>query len=66
MTTPFEAIVSIARIILRHRGQWQGPATAHADIDLAVNQASDLIPNPSATRCDLAILELKRCAGFTS
>ena len=39
----FDALVLIARTVLHVRGEWHGPATAHADIDAAVNGAADLI-----------------------
>lgn len=61
--TALEAIVSMSMIVLRKRGQWHGGATAHDDIDLAVNQCSDLLPNPTRERCEMAIAELKRRGG---
>lgn len=61
--TTFEAIVSMAQIVLRHRGQWHAGATAYDDIDLAVNQCADLLPEGTRNLCEMAILELKRRAG---
>ena len=57
--TRFEAIVSIAQIVLRHRGQWHVGATAFADIDTAVNEASDLLGDGTRAMCEAAISELK-------
>jgi hypothetical protein len=62
--TTFEALVSISTIVIRQRGQWQGGATAHDDIDLAVNQCSDLLPEGSRQLCEMAIAEIKRTAGY--
>ena len=62
--TTFEAIVSMAMLVLRQRGQWHGGATAYADIDLAVNQCSDLLPEGSRNLCDMAVAELKRRSGM--
>lgn len=61
--TPFEALVSMAMLVLRQRGQWQGGATAFDDIDLAVNQCSDLLPGGSSSLCDSVVAELKRRSG---
>ena len=58
--TTFEALVSMAKIVLRQRGQWQAGATAHDEIDLAVNQCSDLLPEGSRQLCEMAIAEIKR------
>jgi hypothetical protein len=41
--TTFEALVSMSVLTLRTRGQWQGGATAYADIDAAVNGCADLL-----------------------
>jgi imidazolonepropionase-like amidohydrolase len=47
--TQFEALVSIAQTMLRMRGQWHANgATAFADINLAVEQAADLLDNIEA------------------
>lgn len=61
--TTFEAIVSMSLTVLRQRGQWHGGATAHNDIDLAVNQCADLLPDGSRQLCEMAITEVKRRAG---
>lgn len=61
--TTFEALVSIAQTVLRQRGQWYGPATAHDNIDLAVNQCSDLLPDSTRLLCEMAITEIKRRCG---
>lgn len=58
--TTFEALVNMAMIVLRQRGQWQGGATAYDDIDRAVNECSDLLPEGSRNLCDMAVAELKR------
>ncbi len=68
--TTFEALVSISQTLLRARGEWQGNATAHADIDRAVNQAADLIrgdDRPDLVTLDLikmTIAELRRRGGI--
>ena len=62
--TTFEALVSISQTVIRARGQWQGPATSHNDIDLAVNQCSDLLPDGTRQLCEMAITEIKRRAGY--
>lgn len=64
--TTFEALVSISQTVIRSRGQWQGGATAHDDIDLAVNQCADLLPDVTRELCEMAISELKRRAGKAS
>lgn len=64
--THIDALVSMAQTVLRFRQQWHGPATAHADIDLAVNQCSDLLPNGTRELCESAITELKRRAGYAA
>lgn len=58
--TTFEALTSMAQVVLRARGQWHAGATAHDDIDLAVNQCADLLPEGSRALCEMAIAELKR------
>lgn len=62
--TTFEALVSLAQIVLKHRGEWQGAATSHDDIDWAVNRCADLLPQGTRQLCDMAVAELKRRAGF--
>lgn len=64
--TKFDALVSMALCVLRQRGQWQGGATAFSDIDLAVNQCSDLLPDPTREMCDMAVAELKRRSGLAA
>lgn len=61
--TTYEALVSMSMLLLRQRGQWQGGATAYADIDFAVNRCSDLLPDGSRELCDMAVAELKRRSG---
>lgn len=62
--THLDAVVSMAQVVLRSRGQWQFGATAHRDIDLAVNQCSDLLPGGTRELCEAAISELRRRAGW--
>lgn len=64
--TTFEALVSMSQMVLRQRGQWHGGATAFDDIDLAVNQCSDLLPAGSRQLCDMAVAELKRRSGIAA
>lgn len=66
--TTFDALVNLAQITLRARGQWQAGATAYTDIDRAVNQCADLLRGddmPDLVSLDVikaAIAELKRRA----
>jgi hypothetical protein len=70
--TTFEALVSISLMVLRHRGQWHGGATAFADIEVAVSDSMAAIrgdhwPNLVTLHDALmAIGELKRRAGIAA
>lgn len=61
--TTFEALMTLSQIVIRQRGQWHGGATAYDDIDLAVNNCADLLPQGTRILCDMAVAELKRRAG---
>ena len=61
--TTLEALVSMSQTLLRARGEWQGGATAYADMDWAVNRINDLRPEPKKFLCEMAITELTRRAG---
>lgn len=58
--TRHEALTSMAQTLLRMRGEWQRSVTSNDEIDLAVNQISDMLPNPSREACEAAVSELRR------
>lgn len=66
----FEALVNIAQMRLRARGDWQRSATAYADIDMAVNGAADLMRGNdmpdlvSLGMIESAISEIKQRLGY--
>jgi hypothetical protein len=60
--TTFDAIVSIAQTLLRVKGEWQGGATAYADIDRRVSNACLLIGTEANPFRDAATAELRRRA----
>jgi hypothetical protein len=41
--TTFDALVSMAQLVLRARGEWQMGATAYADIERAVSDCAEAI-----------------------
>jgi hypothetical protein len=65
--TTFDALVSMAQMMLRARGEWQQGATSFLAIELAANQIADLMRDgdPDLVPKSLlvaAISELKRRA----
>lgn len=57
-----EALVTMAQTLLRVRGEWHGGATAFADIELAVSNVADLVPDATLNQKLCAIREIKRRA----
>lgn len=63
ITDRIEGAVTIAQVLLRMRGQWQGGATAHADMADATDDADKLL-SLSHSEYSAVRSELKRRAGF--
>jgi hypothetical protein len=68
--TPFNALVSMAILTLRTRGEWQRSATSHEEIDRAVNQCADLLRGDdmpdliTLVHIEAAIIEIKLRCGW--
>lgn len=57
MNERIEGLTTIAQVLLRLRGQWQGWATGHEDIRIAVDDACGLI-SPTGNERWYAVQEL--------